>query len=95
MLWGLIVAGSLAIGFLLVFAGLAVCGARSRAFDLATLPQGRGTDRPGVNVHRRWRGLEAGEDSNLQPDRYERDAFQSILNDFGYLRYRSPMDVRV
>jgi hypothetical protein len=36
-------ARSLAIGFLLVFAGLAVVGARSRAFDLTSLSQGRGT----------------------------------------------------
>jgi hypothetical protein len=48
VLWGLIVAGSLAIGFLSVFAGLAVCGARSRAFDLASLPQGRGTGPGGL-----------------------------------------------
>ena len=37
----------------------------------------------------------AGQDSNLQPDRYERVAFWSMLNAFTYLRYRSPMDVRV
>ena len=45
------VAGPLAIGFLLVLAGLAVCGARSRAFDLASLPQGRGTG-PGRAIPR-------------------------------------------
>jgi hypothetical protein len=39
-LWGLIVAGSLAIVGLCRSRG---CGARSRAFDLASLPQGRGT----------------------------------------------------
>jgi uncharacterized membrane protein len=55
-LWGLIVAGSLVISFLLVFAGLAVfCGAGSRAFDLASLPQGHGT---GGERVRPWRWLD-------------------------------------
>jgi hypothetical protein len=38
------------LGFLLVFAGLAVVVARSRAFDLASLLQGRGTGHPSVTA---------------------------------------------
>jgi hypothetical protein len=56
-------------------------GARSRAFDLASLPQGRGTGRPrviGNGVFSAFGGLTfemgAGKDSDPQPDRYERAA---------------------
>ena len=49
-LWGLIVAGSLAIGFLSAFAGLAVVV--PVLAHLASLPQGRGTG-PGVAGERR------------------------------------------
>ena len=75
-LWGLIVAGSLAIGFLLMFAGLAVVVPVLGAFDLASLPQGRGTGREGGTSVPRLRRVDlrnwVGQDSNLQPDRYER-----------------------
>ena len=50
-LWGLIVAGSLAIGFLVGLCRSRGRGARSGAFDLASLPQGRGTYR-GIAVER-------------------------------------------
>ncbi|MGA3342391.1 MAG: DUF2189 domain-containing protein [Methylocella sp.] len=51
-LWGLIVAGSLAIVGLCRSRG---CGARSRAFDLASLPQGRGTAGKQVRHAPGWR----------------------------------------
>ena len=45
-LWGLIVAASLAIGFLVGVCRSRGRGARSRPFNLASLPQGRGTGHP-------------------------------------------------
>ena len=53
-LWGLIVAGSLAIGFLLFFAGLAVV---VPVLAHSTWHLYRKAVEPGVKVHRRWRGL--------------------------------------
>ena len=73
-LWGLIVAASVPGGrFPIGVCRSRGCGARSRAFDLASLPQGRGTGRPGVignGAFRTFEGLtfEIGDAAGCQTD---------------------------
>ena len=54
-LWGLIVAGVPGHRFLVGLCRSRGCGARSRAFDLASLPQGRGTGGKRVRHAPGWR----------------------------------------